>query len=322
MCIVSHSSHFRLNSARALLRLLVVALAAVLTVAGLSAVPATAQAQVVGIQRVDDQLSLVSVYSPALRRTVVNQVLRPRGGGPAPVLYLLNGRSGGSDGDSWLRKTNHRHFFAGKNVTVISPLGGGYEWYSSGGWEQYLRFELPNAIARPLQTTGRAAIAGVSHTAPAALDLAGRGGNRFQAVAALSGCPAISSPIGVPAVTATMALGGGNAFAVFGPPGAPAWAEHDPSLHPHRLAGKAVYLGAASGVPGEYDGGHVGPLLLAGPSQVETVSLACTSQMSRALTSAGVAHTFRILPSGAHTWVLFENLLRDSWRVLGPAIGA
>ncbi len=283
-----------------------------------TAAPATVQS----IQRVDGQLSLVRVYSPALRRTVVNQVLRPRGGGAAPVFYLLNGRSGGTDGDSWLRMTNYRSFFADKQVTVVSPLGGGYEYYSAGAWERYLRYELPAAIAGPLQTTGRAAIAGLSHTAPAALDLAGRSGNRYQAVGAYSGCPAITSLVGQVAVPITMAFGGGNAYAIFGAPGSPGWNDHDPSLHPGRLRGKAVYLGSGSGIAGEADGGAQGPALYAGPSQVEAFSQMCTRSMSAALNGAGVRHTYRSLDTGAHTWQLFERLMRDSWSTIGPAIGA
>lgn len=279
-------------------------------------------AQALTVHRIDGQLSEVSVFSPALGRTVVNTVLRPRGGGPAPVLYLLNGRSGGTDGDSWLAMTAYRSFFAGKNVTVISPQGGGFEYYSVGAWETYLRSELPRAIAGPLRTTGRAAIAGVSHTAPAALDLAGRSGNRYQAVASYSGCPATSSPIGIVSITAVMALGGANAFATFGPPGSAVWTDHDPSLHPRRLAGKTVYLGSGSGIPGAADGAHAGPALLAGPAQVEAVAASCTRQMSGILTQHGVRHAFRQFPTGAHTWKLFEAQLRDSWPVIGPAIGA
>lgn len=321
---VDHSGHFHpISNRRPRGPGLGLILAVALTLTGLGLLPAPARAATIEqIAKVDGQLSLISVASPALGRTVVNQVLRPKDDGPAPVLYLLNGRSGGTDGDSWLKMTDYRTFFADKKVTVVSPVGGGYEYYSTGAWEQYLRHELPAALAEPLKTDGRAAIAGLSHTAPAALDLAGRSGGQYQAVAAYSGCPSISSPIGQVAVPATMAIGGGNAFDVFGPPGSPGWVEHDPSLHPERLAGKTVYLGAGSGIAGEADGPSPSLSLYAGPAQVEAVSLVCTQAMSTALTGAGVPHTFRTLPTGAHTWKLFEALLHDSWPVIGPAIGA
>ena len=94
-------------------------------------------------------------------RVIPNQVLRPRGEVSAPVFYLLNGRSGGVEGDSWLEQTDHRSFFAGKNVTVVSPLGGPYAWYADwqrpdpalgvNKWETYLLRELPGAISGPLR---------------------------------------------------------------------------------------------------------------------------------------------------------------------------
>lgn len=319
----NNNSHSRPRASRhrsAVTRAVILVVVSTMALLGIQAT--TAPAHAVSIQRIDSQLSLVKVYSPALKRTVVNQVLRPRGGGPAPVFYLLNGRSGGTDGDSWLRMTQYRSFFKNKNVTVVSPLGGGYEYYSAGAWERYLRFELPQAIKGPLNTTGRAAVAGLSHTAPAALDLAGRSGRLYQAVAAYSGCPSISSPIGQVAIPATMAFGGGNAWSILGPPGSPTWADHDPSLHPRRLAGKAVYLGAGSGIAGAADGRAAGPGLYVGPSQVEAITAVCTTHMSNVLNGAGVKNTLNIMPTGAHTWVLFENLMRDSWPMIARAIGA
>ena len=300
---------------------LLIAVIAVLT--PLFGAPGTAEAasaRVVGVQRVDGQLALVRVYSPALRTTIVNQVLLPSGGGATPVLYLLNGKSGGVEGDSWLRKTRYRQFFAGKRVTVVSPIGGGYTWYSTPGWQRYLSDELPRAIDARFPTTGRAAIAGLSHSASAALDIAGRD-RRFVAAASYSGCPAISSPAGSAAVVATMASGGQNAFAVFGAPGGPGWIDHDPARNPRRLAGKAVYLGVGSGLPGRFDGPVLGyPGLLVGPAQVEAIVRGCTDEARRALTAAGVRPTFRKFPTGAHTWGLFYRELADSWRVLAPAL--
>lgn len=320
MVLVSPISHMR-SSGNSLVRRSILVFV-VTSVVAVTACLQTGIARAVQVRPIDGQLSEVSVFSPALGRTVVNTVLRPRGGGPAPVLYLLNGRSGGTDGDSWLRMTSYRSFFANKNVTVVSPQGGGFEYYSVGAWETYLRDELPRAIAGPLQATGTAAIAGVSHTAPAALDLAGRSGNRYRAVASYSGCPAVSSPVGMTAITAVMALGGANAFAVFGPPGSPTWTDHDPSLHPARLAGKTVYLGSGSGIPGAADGSHAGPGLLAGPAQVEAVAAGCTRQLASILHRHGVPSTLHQFPTGAHTWRLFEAQLRDSWPVIGRAIGA
>lgn len=308
------------TDSRGRLALLVIITAIAAALVGPTAPADAATARVVSVHHVDGQLALVRVYSPALRTVVTNQVLLPRGTGDTPVLYLLNGKSGGVDGDSWLRKTRYRGFFAGKRVTVVSPVGGGYTWYSTPGWQHYLTHELPAAVDARFPTTGRAAVAGLSHSASAALDIAGRD-RRFVAAASYSGCPAISSPIGSTAVAATMASGGQNAFAVFGAPGGPGWVDHDPARNPGRLAGKAVYLGAGSGVPGRHDGPILGyPGLIVGPSQVEAIVGDCTAQMRTALMRAGVAHTYRVFSTGAHTWGLFYRELKDSWRVLAPAL--
>lgn len=169
---------------------LVVAVATLFTGTVLAA---PASAAVVRIDRVDAQLSMVYVYSPSMGKVIPNQVLRPRGGSAAPVFYLLNGRSGGVEGDSWLKQTDHRSFFARKNVTVVSPLGGPYSSYADwqrpdpvlgvNKWATYLLRELPAAIAEPLKTNGRNAIAGLSpvgwsrarHRRPGRIVLSGRG---------------------------------------------------------------------------------------------------------------------------------------------------
>lgn len=308
-------------------------LAVVATMLSGTALAAPASAAVVRIDRVDAQLSMVYVYSPSMGKVIPNQVLRPRGGSAAPVFYLLNGRSGGVEGDSWLKQTDHRSFFAGKNVTVVSPLGGPYSWYADwqrpdpvlgvNKWATYLLRELPAAIAGPLKTNGRNAIAGLSLSGGPALDIAGRGGSFYRAAASYSGCPAISAPPATTGVFATTSLGGGNALNMFGPPGSAAWVDHDPSRHPERLRGKAIYLGVASGLPGRTDGAPVGaPSLLAGPAEVEMATRWCTDQMAGALRGAGIPHTYRVFDQGAHTWSLFATEMRDSWRVIGPALGA
>ncbi|GAB2656909.1 alpha/beta hydrolase family protein [Gordonia jinhuaensis] len=302
-------------------------------VAGAPATGEPAGARVTRIDRIDAQLSMVYVYSPSMNRVVPNQVLRPAGSGSAPVLQLINGRAGGVEGDSWLAMTNHRQFFADKRVTVVSPLDGPFSWYTDwkypdphlgvNKWQTYLTRELPAAIGGPLQANGRTAVAGLSLNGGSALDIAGHAPWLYRAAASYSGCPAISSLAGVVGVAGVTAFGGGNAFNMFGPPGDPAWTDHDPSLHPSRLRGKAIYLGASTGIPGAVDGPpSLTPQLLAGPAEVEMITRWCTDQMAASLRGAGIGHTYRVFDRGAHTWSLFEAQLRGSWRVLGPALGA
>ncbi|MBT0565834.1 esterase family protein [Williamsia sp. CHRR-6] len=308
--------------------LLSVAATAAVVAPTAAAAPAAA---VTRIDRVDAGLATVWVFSPSMGRVIPNQVLLAPRPGPAPVFYLLNGRSGGIEGDSWVKQTRYRQFFAGRQIMVVSPLGGPFSWYANwqrpdprlgvNRWETYLNSELPSALAARFPTTGRKAIAGLSLSGGPALDLAGRSRGAYRAAASYSGCPAISSPAGIAAVTATTAFGGGNALNMFGAPSNPAWVDHDPTRNPARLRGVAVYLASTTGVPGAIDGG-ANPQLALGPSQVEQVTKFCTDQLAAALRGAGVRHTYRVFGQGAHTWSLFEAEMRDSWRVIGPAIGA
>ena len=117
-----------------------------------------------------------------------------------------------------------------------------------------------------------------------ALDIAAHNPGRFKAAATYSGCPMSSGVVGSP-LAAGLVLGtGGNIGNAWGPPWDPAWADHDPNAQPTRLRDVAVFVGSASGVPGEVDRFYA--------------------------------------PNGAHTWPLFEHQLRTSWRTIAPAIGA
>ncbi|HEY9311992.1 alpha/beta hydrolase family protein [Williamsia sp.] len=314
---------------RRLALIVVVAVGAMCLTAGPAA---AAPAAVTGVQQVTAQLSIIYVYSPSMNRVIPNQVLRPAGNAAgAPTFYLLSGKGGGTDGDSWVAQTDYERFFAGKKVNVVSPLGGRYSWYTDwraadpvigvNSWQTYLTHELPAVLDRELKANGRNAIAGLSMSGGPALDLAGQAPWLYRAVGSYSGCPSISSPFGMAAVSATVASGGANPFNMFGLPGDPAWVDHDPTMNPNRLRDKVVYLSAATGIPSGAPGLSAAPLFL-GPSQVESITRGCTDQMAASLRRAGVAHTYRVFDTGAHTWGSFERQMRDSWQVIGPAIGA
>jgi diacylglycerol O-acyltransferase/trehalose O-mycolyltransferase len=96
-------------------------------------------AHITDLQHANDRWDKVSVYSPAMDKVVVNDVLKaPRSG--APTFYLLPGIDGGDNPDpgadfapgtkSWFGFTDVQGFFAKKNVNVVSPLGGAFSWYT------------------------------------------------------------------------------------------------------------------------------------------------------------------------------------------------
>lgn len=315
---------------------------AALVAAGFAAVatgPAAAAPapHITGVTALAPQILQVDVYSPAMDRVVPNTVLRPRGGG-APTLYLLNGVRGGTDGVGWLRDSDYEDFFADKHVNVVTPIGGPSSNYTdwrfddpvlgpaqANQWQTYLTRELPGVIDAQFATTGRNAIAGLSMSAGPALDLAIQAPWLYDAVGAYSGCPMNSGLFGTAQVAAVVAASGGNAFNMWGPPGDPWWAAHDPFLRAGELRGTAVYLSGASGIPGPVDKLplHMIPGAATGGGSVEAVANACTAAFSQRLNEVGVPHTYNYRDRGAHTWGLFEADLRNSWfTTLGPALGA
>ena len=155
-----------------------------------------------------------------------------------------------------------------------------------------------------------------------ALDIAAHNPGRFKAAATYSGCPMSSGVVGSP-LAAGLVLGtGGNIGNAWGPPWDPAWADHDPNAQPTRLRDVAVFVGSASGVPGEVDGNHYTVGLWGGPLVVEGAANACSEHFTNNARAAGVNVDRFYAPNGAHTWPLFEHQLRTSWRTIAPAIGA
>ena len=267
----------------------------------------------------------LEVYSPSMDTVVTNRVIPAAGGGPAPTLYLLSGIGGGSDGISWWDDTDIRRFFADKRVNVVMPVGGAYTMYTDwmsddpvvgrARWQTYLTQELPSVIDAELGTTGHNAVAGVSMSGGSAVDLAIQAPGRYQAVASYSGCPWAADPSGIAMVSAQVLRGGANPGNMWGVPGSAAWQVHDAFRNAPRLAGKTIYLSAASGMPGDIDRGWGFP-------PVEAVADSCTSAFAGRLAQLGIGAIHIDRPAGAHTWGQFEYDLHDSWPHLAQAIGA
>lgn len=310
---------------------------AVCATMGLAAPAAAAPApHITGITDLGPQTLQVDVYSPTMDKVVSNTVLRPRGGVSAPTLYLLNGFQGGVDGVGWLNDSDYEGFFADKRVNVVTPIGGPSSNYTdwrfddpilgsaqANQWQTYLTRELPGVIDAEFRTTGRNAIAGLSMSAGPAVDLAIQVPWLYDAVGAYSGCPMQSGLVGTAQIGSVVLASGGNAFNMWGPPGDPHWAAHDPFLRASELRGTAVYLSGASGIPGPVDklAPHQVPGAATGGGAVEAIANACTAAFSQRLNEEGVPHTYHYSDRGAHTWGLFESDLRNSWfTTLEPAL--
>ncbi|MFT3661216.1 MAG: alpha/beta hydrolase family protein [Gordonia sp. (in: high G+C Gram-positive bacteria)] len=315
------------------LRLASLLLAGLLAVIGLVVVPGgDAEARVVGVRAISPRVTMVSVYSAAMRRVVHNHVLHPAGR-PAglPSFYMLPGAGGAEDGISWYHHGGVRSFFAGKRVNVVLPIGGKFSMMANwrnddpllgrNQWQTFYTRELPTSIDRFFRTSGANAISGVSMSAGPALDLAIQAPSRFRAVAAYSGCPGTTDPLGRTASTVVPLRGGGNPFNMWGVYNDPEWIRNDPVVNAPRLRGKTIFLSAASGVPGAIDGGPLTALGgMFGGNVVEAVALNCTINMSNRLTALDIPHRFNHRPQGSHSWGLFSADMRASWPMIARAL--
>ncbi|MGV0791513.1 alpha/beta hydrolase [Mycolicibacterium sp. XJ1819] len=289
-------------------------------------------AHITGVEQVTDRWQKISVYSPAMDKVIVNDVFRAPDDARAPIFYLLNGADGGEDNKGWFGLTDIPGFFGDKTVNVVSPVGGRSSFYTDwiaddptlgrNKWQTYLTQELPPLMDEELRSNGLNAIAGLSMSGGAAIDLAIQAPGLYKAVGSYSGCPATSQGKQYTQTVLTVLGGGGNAANMWGPEGSPQWRAHDPSLNAEKLKGTAVYVAASAGGVGAVDNlppdfpNPVGGLL------VEGITLDCSRQFVDAAQAAGVPVTFIERPEGAHTWGLFDSEMRESWDlVIGPALG-
>ncbi|MGO9383484.1 MAG: alpha/beta hydrolase [Mycobacterium sp.] len=290
-------------------------------------------ARITGIEPVNDRWVKISVYSPSMDKVIVNDVFKAPGNASAPVLYLLNGIDGGVDNKGWFGLTNIPGFFAGKNVNVVSPIGGQYSYYTDwvaddpalgrNKWQTYLTQELPPVINQELKANGRNAVGGLSMSGGSALDLAIQAPGLYRASGSYSGCPSTSDPNRANQIALSLVPSGANAANMWGPVGGPDWVTHDPTKNVTRLKGVGVYAAASTGAVGAVDNLPADFPTPVGGQLVEGITLGCTREFADAAKAAGVPITFVVRPEGAHTWGLFESEMQESWNtVIGPALGA
>ncbi|MGY0502201.1 alpha/beta hydrolase [Nocardia sp. FBN12] len=294
------------------------------------------------IERPGQRQQTLHVYSASMDRVIPLQVITPHDtSAPRPTLYLLNGAGGGEDIANWYNQTDIVQFFADKNVNVVTPAAGAFSYYTDwqrddpklgrNKWQTFLTEELPPIIDTTLRTTGVNAIAGLSMSATAVLNLAIAAPNRYRAVGAYSGCASVDDPMGRVAIDLVLARGGADPANMWGPPGDPAWRANDAYLNAERLRGKAIYLSSANGLPGVAETlppgatpgkviGMTDQILLGGA--IEAAANHCTQRLAARLAELNIpAHTeFR--PAGTHTWRYWEQDLHNSWPLIAAAIDA
>ncbi|WP_277832660.1 alpha/beta hydrolase [Speluncibacter jeojiensis] len=294
--------------------------------------------------------STMRVYSAAMGRPVELQVLRAADPAvPAPVLYLLNGADGGVVGDAstWQNSTDITSFFAGRQVNVVTVVGGAYSYYTDwlrpdpvlgvNEWSTFLTRELPPVMNSALGASGRNAIAGLSMSATSVLSLAehshtlGPGaGPLYQAVGAYSGCAQTSTAPGVDYVRMVVrGRGGGDVQNMWGPIGGPDWIAHDPARNAENLRGTALYVASGSGLPGPHDtladpDVHGSPGALAnqvGGGVLEAAVDQCNHALAQELRDIHIPATFDFTPTGTHSWGYWQDDLHKSWPMIAAATG-
>ncbi|MGW0177993.1 alpha/beta hydrolase [Nocardia sp. NPDC003345] len=302
---------------------------------------AAGPARITGIRPLGGRAAELAVYSPAMRRDIPVRVLPAADATTAaPVLYLLNGITGGGDGGNWFDRTDLREFFAAEQVTVVNPIGGAGSYFTDWRaddpvlgrqrWTTFLTAELPPLIDTAFHGTGANALAGVSMAAASVFQLALAAPGRYRALGAYSGCVRTSDPQGRAIVELVVRSNGGDPRNMWGPPQDPAWAGNDPFVRGADLRGLTVYLSAGTGAPGALDTLH-GPGIARNPGKLadqllvggvlEAVAAGCALRLRDRLRELGIAATVALRPDGTHSWGYWQQDLHDSWPLFAAALG-
>ncbi len=297
--------------------------------------------ELTSVEHESDRTVIANVYSPSMDKVIPLRIRTPADSSePRPTLYLINGSGGGQGIATWEKQTDVEDFFSDKNINVVTPLLGGYSYYTDwrnddpalgrNMWTTFLTHELPPVIDTEFGTSGRNAIAGVSMSGTSVLGLATTAPELYEAVGAYSGCAETSTPLGQSYVQAVVRVKGGDPENMWGPVGDPAWIENDPYLQAEKLRGIDLYISSGSGLPGQYERlgsrsvnndpiGLVGQVVVGG--SIEAAVNHCTQRMAQRLEELDIPARIDLRPAGTHSWDYWEDDLRNSWPLLSQAVG-
>ena len=265
------------------------------------------------------------VDSVAMQREVVVEVMPSKSGGPAPVLYMLDGVDSPESHSGWrsMAKLRDRPI-ADDNVHVISPTGAYASYWTDWQendpllgnykWETFLTEELPGVVASQLEVTDKAAVGGISMGGQAAMHLAATY-DMYDAVMSFSGNYSTMDQLGYQTLRLTVGTRGADVTNMWGPHGSERWRENDTISHVEGLDGKKVYFSSGNGVIGADDLGvyeedvqsmAVGLLL-------ERGVLEGSRAFERELKQSGIEHRVDYADSGLHNWVNFMKNFNAGW---------
>ncbi len=305
------------------MRRMFVALAAMLTLSGLTAVSVpSAQA----FSREGLPVEYLDVYSAAMGRSV--RVEFQAGGAPAPTsgvrsgtkaVYLLDGLRAQDDYSGWDINTPAFEWFNDSGLSVVMPVGGQSsfytDWYSPSSfnsqpytyrWETFLTKELPAWLAsnKQISATGNGVV-GLSMSGGAALILSAFHPAQFRYAASLSGFLNPSALIMAQAIRVAMLDAGGyNVDNMWGPPWDPAWKRNDPVAQASRIVanGTRLWIYCAPGGATDLDAG-ADPTQALSADSLEALAMRSNEAFKAAYGKAGGSNaTFQFPASGNHAW--------------------
>ena len=297
--------------------------------------PSITSTEFLGVERYDGPDNVYeywSIQSAAMQRVVTVEIVRSRGEGPAPVMYMLDGVGAPLHSTGWNHVADIHDLMADENVHIVNPAGAFASYYSdwekedpvlgNHKWETFLTEELPPIVAKELSTNGRAAIAGNSMGAQAAMHLAAHHPDLYDAVMSFSGNYSTTDAIGYQTIRLSVETRGGDIANMWGPRGSERWRYHDTISHPEKLRGTTVYMSSGTGIigpedPGEY-GGRQDSMLFG--IVLERGVFEATKAFERALNKAGVEHRVDYSDTGLHNWATFMRNFDTGWEYIQPAL--
>lgn len=272
-------------------------------------------------------------YGP-MKRKIRVEVYRAAGGGDAPNLYLLDGV--GASNPSGFAQRGVFDDFKDSNVNVIVPTQGpGTMWadwdeedesLGINKWERFISQDLPELVAGDeidLKHNGKTGIGGVSMGASAAMSLATRHQDSYDAVFGVSGCYETGG-LGKILADFTVASRAGDVDNMWGEYPNEKWEAHDPTINAEKLKGTKVYFSSATGAAAQdelatYD---YNPLHYTQGLFLEQAVNVCSNQFDRALGRADIDHEFKQVPQGMHNWWTFAGQIPDAWSAIRGTLGA
>ncbi|MGX0630706.1 diacylglycerol O-acyltransferase / trehalose O-mycolyltransferase / mycolyltransferase Ag85 [Corynebacterium afermentans] len=294
--------------------------------------PDAPPAQFRSLEHLQDNVWLLTVYSPSMGREIENELILPAGGpentAPRPTFYLLGGAGGGVE-TPWWKDGGASEFFVDKHINVVTPRGSvgsqQADWAEEDAklgvykWTTYLTKELPPLIDEHFHGTGRDAIAGLSMSGGPALHIAAME-DRYVAAGTYSSCPSTTGLVGQAFAYGTVRVNKGDPANMWGRVWDRAWAEHSAVRNIDDLKDKTLFLTASRGLPSKWDvevTDSPEPLLMPDEQLAYTCTLHFLSEARR----KGLNPDWYEFEEGTHNYGLFRRELVASWATLGPALG-